>query len=330
MAISKKKRIVLICVIVVAALLLIGGGIAVGYVVHLQNLLNHQELDPTDLGISDTWKDDQSTEITNIALFGVDRRGETERTRSDTIIILTVDKQHNKIKMTSLMRDTYVAIEGHGNTKLTHAYYYGGPQLAVKTINQNFNMAITEYATVNFQQMATIIDAVGGVEIDISEAERQNANQQIKEQAQNAGMQEDYIEQAGLQTLNGVQAVAYARIRYVGNADFERTSRQRIVLNELFNKALAMNMTQYPAFVKQLLPCVETSLSFNEIMDLATIMTRDVSTEELRLPQNNHLIGSGSIKDSSGGSCLYVDLEKASACLHTFIYDDILPENPSK
>lgn len=123
--------------------------------------------------------DDGSSDIVNIALFGVDQRNNQEQVRSDSVMILSVDKKHNKIKIISLMRDTYVEIEGYGKTKLTHAYYYGGPQLAVKTINQNFGTNITEFATVNFQQMAAIIDAVGGVEIDISEAERKNANGSI-------------------------------------------------------------------------------------------------------------------------------------------------------
>ena len=227
------------------------------------------------------------------------------------------------------MRDTYVAIEGHSNTKLTHAYYYGGPQLAVKTINQNFGMNITEYATVNFQGMAEIIDAVGGVEIDISEAERQNANISIQEQAA-YGMEPDYIEKAGLQTLNGTQAVAYARIRYVGNADFERTDRQRKVMEQLFYKALDMNPLQYPEFARKLLPYVETSLDIGEILGLSTIMLRDVSMEQLRIPMNEHLIGSGSIRDSSGGSCLNVDLEAATKTIQEFIYDDVDPNAPKE
>ena len=318
-------------VVIAVIVLLIAAG--AGYVASILGSYTHQELDKDDLGISSNdesgLQDDGSTDIVNIALFGVDTRTQGEKTRSDSMMILTIDKKHNKIKLTSLMRDTYVAIEGHSNTKLTHAYYYGGPQLAVKTINQNFGMNITEYATVNFQGMAEIIDAVGGVEIDITEAERQNANKSIKEQAA-YGMEPDYIEKAGLQTLTGTQAVAYARIRYVGNADFERTDRQRRVMEQLFNKALDMNPLQYPEFARKLLPYVETSLDIGEILDLSTIMLRDVSMEQLRIPMDEHLIGSGSIRDSSGGSCLNVDLEAATKTIQEFIYDDIDPNAPEE
>ena len=108
--------------------------------------------------------------VTNIALFGVDSRA-GEGSRSDAMMILSVDSKRGCIKLSSLMRDAYVAVDGHGQTKLCHAYAYGGPELAVKTINQNFQMDIREYATVNFTQMADIVDAVGGVELEVSEGE---------------------------------------------------------------------------------------------------------------------------------------------------------------
>ncbi len=331
---KKSKKYAWIKWIVIAVVVLLIAAVA-GYAANFIDLFNrsHNELNEDDLGISlgeeSALQDDGSTDIVNIALFGVDTRTQGEKTRSDSIMILTVDKAHNKIKLTSLMRDTYVAIEGHHKTKLTHAYYYGGPQLAVKTINQNFGTNITEYATVNFQGMAEIIDAVGGVEIDISEAERKNANHSIEEQAA-YGMKPDYIEKAGLQTLNGTQAVAYARIRYVGNADFERTDRQRKVMEQLFNKALEMNPLQYPEFARKLLPYVETSVDIGEIMGLSTIMLRDVSMEQLRIPMNEHLIGNGSIRDPSGGSCLNVDLEAATKTIRDFIYNDIDPNAPKE
>lgn len=325
----KKKRRYIKWIVLGVVLLLIAA--AAGYVISIFKDYDYQPLDTSDLGISqdeNAVSDDGSSDIVNIALFGVDQRNDQERVRSDSIMILSVDKKHDKIKIISLMRDTYVSIEGHDDTKLTHAYYYGGPQLAVKTINQNFGTNITEFATVNFQQMAAIIDAVGGVEIDITEAERVNANSSIYEQAQSSGLPLDYIEKAGLQTLNGTQAVAYARIRYVGNADFDRTERQRKVMRQLFEKALDMNPLQYPELARQLLPGVTTSLDFNDIMGLSGILLRgDITMEEMRIPRNEHLIGSGSITDSRGGACLNVDLEAASETIRAFIYDDVNPDS---
>lgn len=283
----------------------------------------------SDLGITEpedevTKSNLGNSEIVNIALFGVDQREGETAFRSDAIMILSVDKQKGQLKLSSIMRDSLVEIEGHGQTKITKAYYYGGPELAVKTLNQNFNLNIREYATVNFQQMAQIIDSVGGVEIDITEAERQNANNSIREQSLVAGLPADYIDAPGLQTLNGTQAVAYARIRYVGNADFERTSRQREVLRKVFEKALDLNPLQYPEFARKFLPTVETSLDLGDILSLADILLKKPTLQDVRFPTNADLIGNGSIM-VNGEDCLNLDLESTSEKLHAFIYDDIDP-----
>ncbi len=329
---AKKKKFAWIKWAVLAVVFLIFAGVG-GYAFSILKEYNYNPLDETDLGISSTeesFYDENDESITNIALFGVDQRYEQEQVHSDSIMILTVDKKHGKIKLSSIMRDTYVAIEGYGNTKITQAYFYGGPQLAVKTLNQNFNLDITDYATVNFEQMANIIDAVGGVEIEISEAERKNANKSIKEQAKKSNLPLDYIEKPGKQLLNGTQAVAYARIRYVGNADFERTDRQRIVMRKLFDKALDTDPLAYPEVARKLLPSVTTSLDFGDIMNLAGILMtgKDITMEELRIPRNEHLVGDGIIYDRHNMQCLDVNMEKTIEMLHAFIYDDIHPDAP--
>lgn len=324
--------------IILAVVLVLLAGIGI-YVADILSGLNHQELDQDDLGISsssqtqqgqdpeggDGIRDDGDTSITNIALFGIDEREGETQFRSDAIIIASVDKQHNKIKLSSLLRDTLVEIEGHGQDKLGHAYFYGGPQLAVKTLNQNFGLDIREYVTVNFAELANIIDAVGGIEIDVSEAEMLDANNSIWEQVQVAGLDPTPIEQPGLQILNGTQAVAYARIRHVGNADMERTDRQREVLSKLFDKALSMNPLEYPEFARKFLPTVQTSLDIGEILGLAGIMLRDVTLEDARFPTNADLIGNGeSIID--GVSYVNADIESTAERLQAFINDDINPD----
>ena len=112
-----------------------------------------------------------SNEIINIAFFGVDRRAVNEASRSDSIMILSIDEMHKKIKMSSIMRDTYVEIKNHGQTKINHAYAYGGPQLAIRTLNENFNLDIRDYVTVDFFNFEKIIDAIGGVTIDVKQDE---------------------------------------------------------------------------------------------------------------------------------------------------------------
>lgn len=286
---------------------------------------------PEDLGQSTVI--DTSKDITNIALFGVDQRN-GEQCRSDCIMILSVDKEHDKIKIASVMRDSYVEIDGRGKDKLAHAYFFGGPVLAIKTLNKNFELNISEYMTVNFEELATIIDALGGITIDdLSEAERKDANKSVKEQAKAQKVEPQYIEKSGENIhLTGMQAVAYSRIRNVGNSDFERTYRQRAVLEKIFEKGKAMEFSKYGEFAKKFLPIVETSLDYEEVMKLATIMQRDVSFVQTRFPNNKDLINGGSLI-ANGIWYLNFDIDRTVERIHAFIYDDadpneFVPETP--
>lgn len=325
----------LLIAVIVISVTVIG---AVIYLSYVSGLINHNELDKTDLGIGTTsggiTDDSGDTSITNIALFGVDQREDQKQVHSDAVIIATVDKKHNKIKLSSLMRDSLVTVDGYGAKKLTEAYFYGGPQLAVKTINQNFGLNISEYVTVNFEELANMIDAVGGIEVDITEAERLAANGSIKEQSRASGLPEDYIKVAGKQTLSGTQAVAFSRIRKVSNEtfghdDFGRTARQRYVLQQLFQKGKSMSPLQYPGFVQQFLPTVETSLDMGEILDLAGIMLRDVTMEEARFPTNEDLIGNGEIR-IDGVSYINYDLVRTGERIREFIYETGAAESASE
>lgn len=258
-----------------------------------------------------------SGEVINIAVFGVDSRTDDVSGRSDAMMIVSVDMKHDKIKAVSLMRDSLVDIEGYGWYKLNGAYARGGVELAIKTINQNFDMNITDYVALNFNQLAGIVDALDGVEVEITEAERRNANKYIKEMADEVGEKAGLIKESGTVTLYGYQAVAYARIRYVGNADFQRTERQREVMEKLMNKALDTNPIKYPTLIKSLIPMVETSLSNDEIVRIAgSVLLRGRPTfEQGRFPLD------GSYKTNASYAMVY-DLDAAAEKLHRFIYDD--------
>ncbi len=175
-------------------------------------------------------------DVINIAFFGLDRRKKEEPSRSDAVMILSLDKKHKKVKLSSIMRDSYVDIEGHGKTKLNHAYAYGGPELAIKTINSNFKLNIRDFVAVDFYGLENIIDTVGGVEIPVRSDEIKYINSYMQGTAkvENKAVQE--VQNPGLQNLNGMQAVAYARIRYTSGGDYERTERQRTILTAVMNK----------------------------------------------------------------------------------------------
>lgn len=250
------------------------------------------------------------TDITNIALFGVDRRSESEEGRSDSIMILSIDKKHNKLKLSSVMRDTYVNVEGHGMTKITHAYAYGGVALAIKTLNSNFDLNIKDYVTVDFEGLQNIIDSLGGVQVDIKSYELPT-------------MKTVGVTSSGTSNLNGTQALAYSRIRYQGNGDYERTDRQRTVLTALFTKIKAGGVVKFPAVVSKLLPYTETSLNQGSILTMGTsIFTANMSTlEQVRFPVDGYCQG----KTIGGVYYLVTDLKATTEQIHKFIYQDQKP-----
>lgn len=273
--------------------------------------------DTSQLGIdSQVIEDTSDKDITNIALFGVDSRDHDDTGRSDALMIMSVDKMHGKIKLTSIARDTRVYISDRGSyDKIAHAYAYGGPEMSIKTINQNFNTNIKEYVTVNFDQLATVINSLGGVTLTITEEERVSANENIA--ALGTGTP---IRQSGSVLLTGEQAVGYARIRKI-DSDNMRAQRQRNVLNAIFEKMKGKSSLEYAEFIRQLLPNVETSLDYGDLMGLATIMFGSVTMEEMAFPNENSN-ARGGIFYSDGAWYYEYDLDVASQQLHQFIYED--------
>ena len=288
--------------------------------------------------------------IINVALFGIDSRDTNGKTsfkgNSDSIMILSINTKTKKVKIISLMRDTLVPIErdtGLTYNKINCAYSWGGPELAIKTLNQNFGLDISEYATVNFYGMSDIIDAVGGIDVNLTKDEvtsrgknNHGINDMIQEICQYEKLKPNdyYVTVWGEQHLNGIQAVAYARIRYCTNIwgtsnDYGRTDRQRYVMEQLFNKAKSMSKSQSVKLAKALIPCTETSLSYTEIMNIAfSVMFSSPTFEQYRIPQNtpemNFLMPSPS---GSFGSVVYFDLNYASKVINAIIYDDMTIED---
>lgn len=278
-----------------------------------------------DLGIKskETVEGAEDKSITNIALFGVDRRDKDEPARSDSIMILTIDQKNKKIKMSSIMRDTYVKVAGHGETKINHAYAYGGPELAIKTLNENFDLDIRNYSTVDFFNMEKIIDAVGGVNVDVNDDEVSLINDYMNETATIEKKAITKIASSGEQTLNGMQAVAYTRIRYTAGGDFVRTERQRTILSGIFTKIESLGAKEFPSVVSKLLPLTETSMNSMEIIKLGSkVFSSNTRTlDQERFPLDDYV----SNEMIDGVSYLIADMEATVDQLHKYIYDDINP-----
>ena len=280
--------------------------------------------------------------VVNIALFGIDTRStKSFKGNSDSMMVLSINTETKKVKIVSIMRDSLVPIQNGNRTsyrKLNSAYASGGPELAIKTINQNFGLDISEYATVNFFGMAEIIDAVGGIDIELTRQEVSaqhidGFNGLVKRHCETVGVNPEdyYIKEPGKHHVNGIQAVAYSRIRkYVNiwgtNNDFGRTDRQRYVMEQLFNKALTLEKSKYVSLVKALIPYTETSLSYSEIMGLAfDILLKSPTFEQTRMPLSEYQMRSPNVP--SLGSVVYYDLDFAKNLLHAFFYEDISPED---
>lgn len=272
----------------------------------------------TELKIS-TIAAKQDPQIINIAFFGLDRNYKDEISRSDAIMIMTLDQKHKKIKISSIMRDSYVNIDGHGKTKINHAYAYGGPSLSVKTINENFDLNIRDYVAVDFYGLIKIIDSLGGLTLNIREDEVYWMNYYIYSMASVENIPPPLITASGEQKLNGMQAVAYTRIRYTAGGDQERTLRQRTVLSMVLNKIKETNLVNISNVVTQLLPYTETSMSNGEIVKAFTsVYTFGINNiQQERFPKDGYAQG----KTINGTWYFVFDLEATKKQLHDFIFE---------
>ena len=212
------------------------------------------DLNEEDLNVSAEVAENLS-KYRNIAIFGIDSREDSysKGNRSDCIIIASINNKTKEVKLVSVYRDTYVQIEGHGLDKITHAYSYGEAPLAIKTLNENLDLNIKEFVTVNFDAVKEIIDDIGGISMEITSEEVSHIPGLTK---------------AGTYNLTGEQALAYARIRYATGGDYKRTERMRDVLTAVANKVKTMNISQLNKLVNDLLPKVYTNITASDIFSL--------------------------------------------------------------
>ena len=299
------------------AIAIMGGG----YVIGLLNKMDSVKLDKDNLGIvEDELKDfDNINKIKNIALFGVDAT-DGDAGRSDAIMVATIDPVHKKLKLTSIMRDSYVYIDGYGNDKINHAYAYGGPELSIRTINENFGLNIEDFVSVNFSSLPKIINILGGVDIEITEEELQYINKYIDDINYKDGTYSPYITYAGVQHLDGTQALAYSRIRYTSGGDYKRTERQRTVLEALFTKLTSASIGSFNSLLNEVLPYVQTNLTASEILSLGTkVLSIGNNLEQDRFPRDGY--GEGAMID--GVYYLTFDIETAKQQMRDYIFNDI-------
>ena len=208
----------------------------------------------------------------NIALFGVDSRtGQLEGgTNSDTIMVASINQRTGDIKLVSVYRDTYLDNTNGEYRKATECFSGGGAERSVNMLNKNLDLDIKDFVTVDFNAIIKAVDLLGGIELDITEEERGWLNGYLVETSEVTGVEYTTIDSPGLQTVTGIQAMAYCRIRYTEGWDYKRTERQRIVLEKIFQKAQAKGVTGLLPLVNVMMDYVSTSLSNTEIISLAS------------------------------------------------------------
>lgn len=261
--------------------------------------------------------------VINILLIGSDTRKSGRSGRSDAMILVSINKDTKKLIATSILRDIYLQIPGRSSNRLNAAYAYGGADLLMETIEQNFKIKIDRYASIDFYAFMDVVDAVGGVTIDVTSEEVTVMNYYIRElnHLTNQESDKDKLTSAGALLLNGKQALSYARIRYVGHADFERTARQRRVLKQIYGHVKKLGLLELNDLMNIVLPQVTTNLTEGELLSmllsLPTYSGYDI--EQWSVPVE----GSYTPLSIRGMSVLGIDFDKNMDEMNDRIYGDL-------
>ncbi len=297
---KKKKRGCLSMLISLLLVVLIISGCCYGYVYSLASKVQH--IDLKENGTSELLRKD---EVKNILLLGLDKE-DGGISRSDTMMLLSIDTESQTLKLTSFLRDMWVSIPGYNSAKLNASYAYGGAQLTVDTLESNFNIDIDHFVLVDFEMFIRIIDSLGGVTVDITdyEAEFLRNNTRVKVPS-------------GTNTLSGEYALIYSRIRKL-DSDFYRTQRQRKVISAIIDKAKKTNPVVLATILSKIMPLIQTDIAPAEMTQLAFSALKYIRYDigQLQVPADNAYYS----QTISGQAALVPDMEANKNNIHKFIY----------
>lgn len=318
---KKKSKIAFFIVMAIAEVLVLGVIFSYAYVLKQYSKIqrpdyNENQVVNTDLSEK---KLAEMRGYRNIAIFGVDSRDNSvgKGNRSDVIIICSIDQDTKEIKLVSIYRDTYLNIGNNSYQKCNHAYSYGGPAQAVKMLNDNLDLNITDYITFNWKAVATAINILGGVDVEITKPEFGYINSYITETVKGTGIGSVQLKEPGMHHLDGVQAVAYARLRYM-DTDYQRTERQRLIIELAFEKAKKADLKTLNDLLGNMLSMVATNLTWQDGLDVINDFGRyklgetegfPVSFEDMRLGTKGFIV-------------VPTNLESNVLQLHKFLFDD--------
>ena len=319
----KQRRRIIIFIIEIIILVI---AVFVLYSVLTATKSGKMEIKDEDIIINETVKEAQETTMKgyrNIALFGVDSTtgALTKNTRSDSIMIASINQDTGECKLVSVYRDTYLNLSNDTYNKCNAAYAKGGPEMAINMLNMNLDMNITDFVTVGFRGLSETVDALGGVWIDVDDAEIKHVNSYQETMSQDLKL-DGYTEvkTTGYQLLNGLQATGYCRVRYTAGDDFKRAERQREVLSAIADQAHQASISQLRLTAESVFSDVYTSLDLSEITEMLSEVNNYYISDKAGFPQeSNRATG----KIGSKGSCVVpVSLEDNVKWLHQFLFND--------
>ncbi len=322
---ARKRRKMIIFVAEVLIILLMVGILAVVFMKEKNTGYTYVNLDEEDLGItSNEQATEQMQKYWNIALFGVDAENESQLqkgARSDSMMIASINMETGDIKLVSIYRDTYLNVGNDVYTKANAAYGKGGGAQALKMLNSNLDMEISDFVTIGYEGLKEVIDGLGGVEIEVDEVELLHINNYQYSIAKTLGISKyTEVKSAGTQVLNGLQATAYCRIRYTKGDDFKRAERQREVIKAIEAKAKTADLATLTKVFNAVISHVHTSLKTEDILpllervaDFRIVSENGFPQEDMRTVDN---IG-------SSGSCIVpLSLESNTVWLHQFLFEN--------
>lgn len=324
----KKRRKVLFILEIIVLLLFIGGLYVYGQISAKLDKIDIQETDLQEQDIVTNDQAPQMTGYTTYALFGLDHRSRNEKLNtenSDTIIIASINNDTKAVKLVSVYRDTLLNVKDDTYSKANAAYALGGPAQAVNMLNTNLDLNITDYVSIDFDALVTVVDCLGGLDISLSYAEIVHMNNYCVETAEETGKSytpvelpepkpEDQEAIVGTYHLNGVQATSYCRIRYTASLDMGRTERQRRVIQMIVDKAKKAGLSTIFDIMDQVFPMVKTSVSKTEILKLIPAMIGYCIDETTGFPQDYKF---ATVK---GSVIVPTTLDSNVLKLHQFLY----------
>ena len=317
-AARKKKRMMIFGIEIAVILILVLGF----WVVSKLDKLQKPKVDPEKVEVNDTIQESTLESMkgyTTVALFGLDTRQAGQLgsgNRSDTVIIASINNDTKEVKLVSVYRDTYLDLTNGKFNKCNGAYSAGGPQQAMSMLNKNLDLDIQYYISVDFAAMTKAIDLMGGIDIDVDDTEIEHLNNYIVETSEVTGVKTTPLTKTGLQTLDGVQATSYCRIRYTAGDDFKRTERQREVIMQIVSKAKTMDISQVNDIIDAVFPLAATNYTNDELLAMAPqLLTYDI-VDTTGFPFDK---AAATVKGK--GSCVIpVNLEENVKQLHEYLF----------